>query len=59
MQIWSARDHTLLRVLAGHEGKVMCADLSPLSDQVFASVSYDTTIKFWAPEEVNEDMDVF
>lgn len=49
-QVWSARDFSLLRTLAGHEGKVMGADVSPRGDHVFATVAYDRTVKFWAPE---------
>jgi U4/U6 small nuclear ribonucleoprotein PRP4 len=37
-------------VLAGHEGKVMCADVSPSGGHV-ATVSYDRTLKLWAPED--------
>ena len=29
LQVWSTRDFSLLKVLAGHEGKVMGADLCP------------------------------
>lgn len=28
-QLWSTRDWSLLKVLAGHEGKVMAADIAP------------------------------
>ena len=50
--MWSGRDWSLLRTLAGHEGKVMGADVSPRGDHMFATVAYDRTIKFWAPEEM-------
>ena len=48
-QVWSARDYKLLRTLAGHEGKVMGADVSPQGDRI-ATCSYDRTLKMWQPE---------
>ena len=49
-QLWSARNFSLIKTLAGHEGKVMCIDASPDGSHLLASVSYDRTIKLWAPE---------
>ena len=57
-QVWSARDFSLLKTLAGHEGKVMAVDCAPptASDNgqrhLLASVAYDRTIKLWGPDEV-------
>lgn len=68
-KLWSSRDWKLLKVLAGHEGKIMAADLCPVwsgagegsghsvglggqFDMLVGSVSYDRTIKVWAPEDV-------
>ncbi|WIA19731.1 hypothetical protein OEZ85_005656 [Tetradesmus obliquus] len=70
-KLWSSRDWKLLKVLAGHEGKIMSADMCPVFsgggsgggrgsggcglgggyEALVASVSYDRTIKVWAPEE--------
>ncbi|KAF8062934.1 hypothetical protein HT031_003773 [Scenedesmus sp. PABB004] len=68
-KLWSARDWRCLKVLSGHEGKVMAADLCPTFtgrgpparpggvglggawEALVGSVSYDRTIKVWAPEE--------
>lgn len=54
MQLWSAKDFSLVKTLAGHEGKVMCVDVAPNATHALASVSYDRTIKLWAPEELPE-----
>ncbi len=51
-QVWHGRDWSLLKTLAGHEGKVMGADVSPTGNHLFATVSYDRTVKFWAPEDI-------
>ncbi len=50
-QIWSGRTFSCLKTLAGHEGKIMCVDVAPDGSNMLASVSYDRTIKMWAPEE--------
>ncbi len=47
-QVWSGKDFSLAKTLAGHEGKIMCVDVAP--DHTIASASYDRTIKLWAPE---------
>lgn len=46
-KIWSGLDFTPVRALAGHEGKVMGADVAS-EGQYIATVSYDRTIKLWA-----------
>ncbi|KAF6260005.1 WD40-repeat-containing domain protein [Scenedesmus sp. NREL 46B-D3] len=69
-KLWSSRDWKLLKVLAGHEGKIMAADMCPVYsgsglsassggcglgggyEALVSSVSYDRTIKVWAPEDV-------
>lgn len=49
-KLWSASKYQLIRTLAGHEGKVMGADIGPASDGLIATVSYDRTIKLWSPD---------
>jgi U4/U6 small nuclear ribonucleoprotein PRP4 len=75
-KLWSSRDWKLLKTLAGHEGKIMAADMCPVYsgsglssngdggrglgacglgggyEALVCSVSYDRTIKVWAPEDV-------
>jgi U4/U6 small nuclear ribonucleoprotein PRP4 len=74
-KLWSSKDWKLLKVLAGHEGKIMAADMCPVYsgsngssegfssrpggcglgggyEALVSSVSYDRTIKVWAPEDV-------
>lgn len=51
VKVWCGRSHKMLAVLAGHEGRVMHADVSPDGSHTVASVSYDRTLKFWAPDE--------
>jgi hypothetical protein len=73
-KLWSSRDWKLVKVLAGHEGKIMAADMCPVYsgsgvssskgldgcglgggyEALVSSVSYDRTIKVWAPEDVPE-----
>jgi U4/U6 small nuclear ribonucleoprotein PRP4 len=51
--VWSAKDFSLVKTLAGHEGKVMAVDSAPNpGHHQLASVAYDRTIKLWAPEEL-------
>lgn len=63
-KLWCVHDWRCVRVLSGHEGKVMAADLSPAwggcgsssgSDAeaglLVGSASYDRTVKVWAPED--------
>lgn len=49
-KLWSASDFHLVRTLAGHEGKVMGADINPHGDGTIATVGYDRTVKLWSPE---------
>ena len=50
-KLWAARDWQLARTLAGHEGRIMGADVAPDGSGLVATVSYDRTVKLWAPEE--------
>eukprot|EP00798_Chlamydomonas_sp_ICE-L_P015680 gene15680-21786_t len=56
VKIWSAKDFSLVKTLAGHEGKVMCVDVASDGSHLVASGSYDRTIKLWAPDSVPEPM---
>lgn len=49
-RLWGGRSFRLLRTLAGHEGKVMAADISPDGAFTVASGGYDRTIKLYAPD---------
>jgi U4/U6 small nuclear ribonucleoprotein PRP4 len=63
--VWSARDHTLVRTLAGHEGRILGLDAVSAGMEAggaggpgsvtLASVSYDRTLKLWAPEIATAD----
>ena len=64
VQVWSGQNFSLLKTLAGHEGKVMCVDVCPPPPSshaphplLLASMSYDRTIKMWAAEEVPDLME--
>jgi len=46
-KLWSCRDWSLLKQLAGHEGKVMSADITP-DEMHLVTASYDRTFKLWA-----------
>ncbi|CAI8050160.1 U4/U6 small nuclear ribonucleoprotein Prp4 [Geodia barretti] len=48
-KIWAHPGWTPLRTLAGHEGKVMCVDVSP-NQKYFVTASYDRTFKLWENE---------
>ncbi|KAF4518414.1 hypothetical protein B566_EDAN002067 [Ephemera danica] len=48
-KIWSHKTWQPLKTLSGHDGKVMCVDISPDSAYV-ATASYDRTFKLWTPE---------
>lgn len=50
-KLWNMRDFTLLRTLAGHEGKVMGCDVAAGGQGLLATVSFDRTLKLWAPDE--------
>ena len=53
-KLWAARDWQLARTLAGHEGRVMGADVAPDGSGLVVTVSYDRTVKLWAPEDAAE-----
>eukprot|EP00026_Physarum_polycephalum_P005729 Phypoly_transcript_05767.p1 GENE.Phypoly_transcript_05767~~Phypoly_transcript_05767.p1 ORF type:complete len:548 (+),score=69.58 Phypoly_transcript_05767:132-1775(+) len=53
-KIWDVSDWSCMKVLAGHEGRVMAADISPNSRYV-ASAAYDRTWKLWCDETVDEN----
>ena len=46
-KIWSARDYSLVKVLTGHEGKIMCGDVSTDDEIRIVTVGFDRTLKFW------------
>lgn len=47
--------YRLAKTLAGHEGKVMAADVSPVREAyLVASAGYDRTIKLFAPDLLAE-----
>ncbi|PNF30966.1 U4/U6 small nuclear ribonucleoprotein Prp4 [Cryptotermes secundus] len=48
-KVWSNKTWQPLKTLSGHDGKVMCVDISPDS-QFIATSSYDRTFKLWATE---------
>ena len=51
-RLWSATTWRRLATLTGHEGKVMGGDICPDGSNTIASVSYDKTVKIWAPDEL-------
>lgn len=55
LQVWSARDFSLLKTLAGHEGKVMGCDVAADGNNTIATVSYDRTVKIWSPEKTDTE----
>lgn len=48
-KVWAHPGWSPLKTLAGHDGKVMCVDLSP-DEKYIATASFDRTFKLWAPE---------
>ncbi|KAI9137114.1 WD40-repeat-containing domain protein [Paraphysoderma sedebokerense] len=52
VKIWSEGDWKILKILEGHEGKIMSVDVSPDS-KFIASAAYDRTFKLWASEKSN------
>ena len=56
-KLWSSKDYSLLSTMAGHEGKVMGADICPDGSGLIATVSYDRTVKFWGPDTYAEGAD--
>ena len=41
------RDHSCLKTMEGHEGRIMCGDLSD-DGKYFATAAMDRTWKLWA-----------
>lgn len=52
IKVWSMPNCTALKTLEGHDGKVMCVDISPAGGHTIVSAGYDRTVKLWAPEHV-------
>lgn len=50
-KLWNVRDFSLIRSLAGHEGKVTGCDVAADGVGTIATVSHDRTVKLWAPDE--------
>jgi len=48
-RLWSTRDWSPITTLTGHEGKVLCADISP-DNRFIASSSFDRTWKLFSEE---------
>lgn len=48
-KIWDVSDWSVVKILAGHEGRVMAADISPDTKYV-ASAAFDRTWKLWCDE---------
>ena len=46
INLWNARDFSLLKTLEGHEGKIMDIDISK-DEKRLLSCSYDKTWKIW------------
>uniref|UniRef100_A0A7S0IV16 Pre-mRNA processing factor 4 (PRP4)-like domain-containing protein n=1 Tax=Calcidiscus leptoporus TaxID=127549 RepID=A0A7S0IV16_9EUKA len=46
VKLWSMRDFSLMKTMEGHEGRVMCADVSD-DGQYFATAAMDHTWKLW------------
>ena len=53
-KLWSCKDYQVMQTMAGHEGKVMGADICPDGSGLIASVSYDRTVKFWSPDPYDQ-----
>ncbi|KAF3577549.1 hypothetical protein DY000_02028469 [Brassica cretica] len=54
LQIWSGRDFSLVKSLAGHESKVASLDITADSSCI-ATVSHDRTIKLWTSSSNEEE----
>lgn len=53
VKIWSTTDWKVVKVLIGHEGRVMGADHIPVSyngHHYVGSVAFDRTLKFWSTQ---------
>lgn len=48
-KIWDTSDYNPLRILTGHEDKIMCADVSKDSSSIITS-GFDRTWKLWGIE---------
>jgi WD40 repeat protein len=46
VKLWSMRDFSLLKTMEGHEGRVMCGDISD-DGKYFATAAMDRTWKLW------------
>ena len=49
VKVWSTRDWSLIKSLAGHEGKVMDMDVA-MDEKHLLTCGYDRTWKTWAHE---------
>lgn len=49
VKLWSMRDFTLIKTMEGHEGRVMCGDVSD-DGKYFVTSAMDHTWKLWAAE---------
>ncbi|XP_018478151.1 U4/U6 small nuclear ribonucleoprotein PRP4-like protein isoform X1 [Raphanus sativus] len=56
VNIWSGRDFSLVKSLAGHESKVASLDITADSSCI-ATVSHDRTIKLWTSSSNEEEED--
>ncbi|ESQ39813.1 hypothetical protein EUTSA_v10000860mg [Eutrema salsugineum] len=54
VNIWSGRDFSLVKSLAGHESKVASLDIAA-DTSCIATVSHDRTIKLWTSSSNEED----
>lgn len=48
-KLWAHPTGAPIKILAGHEGKILSADIAP-NCRYMATASYDRTFKLWAPE---------
>jgi len=49
VKVWSARSNQIVKILAGHDGKVARAGVAP-NCEFIASAAHDRTWKLWTPE---------